>query len=167
MLCMYCRLYRLIHPLRGSTLTNTKLDYQQVLGLWMINFHWRIEWTCFHQHSAWISGVSMTTVHSVMTTEEPPMARGTPWLPVGFLLRLSLCHGYKTIPSPLYLSVRGHAPNSSLVWQTHMDTHTLSNTENNTKTHIFRDTYMHSHTCNITLTQIKACMYIYTLAQGC
>lgn len=43
-----------------------------------------------HQHSAWISRVSMTTVHSVMTTREPTMARETPWLPVGFLPWLSL-----------------------------------------------------------------------------
>lgn len=71
----------------------------------------------FYQHSDPISGVSMTTLHSVMTTEEPPQWRVEhPDFLSASYSESHYHHGYKAIPSPLYLSVRVHTPNSSLVW---------------------------------------------------
>lgn len=89
----------------------------------------------FHKHSASISRVPMTTVHSVMTTEEPLMACWTPWLPVGFLLWLSLSPWIQNHPLSSLFFRAGSRPQffSCLAESAHTQTHIGWNS--NTKTH--------------------------------
>lgn len=114
--------------------------------LWMISSSQHV----FHQHSASISNVAMTTVHSVMTTEEAPMACGTPRLPVGFLLRLSLLPWIQNHP---FFSLSFNAGSCSPIPHLSDRHHTHITTER----HIFRDTYMHQ---DLTLTLIKVCTHV-------
>ena len=106
-----------------------------MLRLWWYTFIEESGRHVFHQHSAWISGVSMTTVHSVMTTEEPPMARRTPWLPVGFLLRLSLLPWIQNHPLASLSFSAGSRPQF------------LTCLAESRHTNTFRDSSMHSQTC--------------------
>lgn len=98
----------------------------------------------------------MTAAHSVMTTEGPPMARGTPWLPVSFLLWLSLSPWIQNHP---FFSLSFSVGSRPQFLTCLADTHTHTHRDNNKKT-VFRDICTHRR-ANITLTKIKACMYIY------
>lgn len=102
----------------------------------------------FHKHSASISRVPMTTVHSVMTTEEPLMACWTPWLPVGFLLWLSLSPWIQNHPLSSLFFRAGSRPQffSCLAESAHTQT-THKNTWIHLQTSKTIPTHIHLYLC--------------------